>query len=269
MRLKLLIPAVILPLIGGSCMSAGEAHPNGPDTDKRPWVTRTFPVEGSYNNLLLTLTIPEPRPDGTFDGETLFDPMKGKPFKSWDPEINPSFFHVRYPFRGHFWQGIFGSVFIGIEVVKRAKKLEFDPRFQAKPDPMVTEGARVWNELIRHPWKQTGDICSFWEHWGDYQNQLQTKTNHPENRHISTQPQVVLINGIECLRIIESHGSAPRAQEMYYFLLESDCQVQLTIQLVDNSDRPGLAKSDWRPRAEALAARIIESLKVRVEPRRG
>lgn len=266
MKSRFLLSAfMILSVLGGAIMGAKEAHPKGPDTDRRPWVTRIFQIEGHTHAMHLSIEMPEPRPDGSFDGETMFDPMQGRIYTVWYSDINSLVFNVDYPFRGHFWQGIFGSVDIRVEVVKRERHLEFDPRFEHKPIPSIIEGSRNWNGLIQRPWDSLEDVRRFWEEWNAYTNAEQIKSNRPEGRQISAPPVILNLNGTFCVQIIESKGRNIRDVRKQYFLLEPDSQVELSVELTDNSDRPGLTASDWRPRAEAIADKILQGVKVRIE----
>lgn len=268
MRRNLLMPAVML-LFGGMPMGARDAHPKGPDTDKRPWVTRTFQIAGNHSTMYLTMSYPEPRPDGSIDGEVAYGFTHGDRYNAWEPGGNPILYRVSYPFQGHFWQGDFGDVGFHIELVKREKQLEFDPKLMSRPVPLVAQNARTWNALIEKPWDSISVVQKFWSSWGSYTNEVQL-AERPENRSASDPPLVLDSFGSPCVQVLEQRGEGrPKDIRRYYFLFEPDYQIELNIELVDGSDRPGLTKSDWRPRAEAIADKILQSVKVRVEPMAG
>ncbi len=274
MRPSRLVPAVILSLLGGAPMGAREAHPRGPDTDKRPWVTRTFQIEGNHSRLYLTMSFPEPRPDGSFDGETAFGLKDGEKYNAWEPGRNPTIYLVRYPFTGHFWQGIFGDVGFHIELVKRSPYTEQEladraraRKVQVHPYPQGDADDLQWNALQQKPWDSKEDVLKLWQASVHMSNQDQRVSNAPEDRQLSDAPVIRTDFGTPCVQVLRTRSEGgPKDDRQYYFLFEPDYQIQLTIELVDNSDRPGLTKSDWRPRAEAIADKILQSVKVRVEP---
>lgn len=272
-----LVPAVILSLLGGLPMAAREAHPKGPDTDKRPWVTRTFQIVGNHSTMYLTMSYPEPRPDGSVDGEVAYGFTDGDKYNAWEPGRNPIVYHVSYPFRGHFWQGVFGDVEFHLELARRTPYTDQEladraraRKVQVHPYPQGDADDLRWNALMQKPWDSIDDVLHLWQESVRMGNQDQHASNAPEDRQLGDMPVVRTDFGVPCVQILRTRSEGgPKDDRQYYFLFEPDYQIELNIELVDGSDRPGLAKSDWRPRAEAIADKILQSVKVRVEPMSG
>jgi hypothetical protein len=95
-----------------------------------------------------------------------------------------------------------------------------------------------------------------------------TKNGPFETRQLWRDPFLSQLNGIPCVQQYVSNGKNLNAEWHYYFLFEDDYALEVIIQMVDNSTRPGLTQSDWRPRAEAFGTKLLSTVKVRVEPQR-
>ncbi len=208
-------------------MFAGQAHPSGPE--KRPFAERTITVQGNTKDCVLTLGYPKP--------DDIVDWAPKGSYSAMDPWRIP--LTLVYEYRGHFWQGVFGGVLFTVKI--NARKEASKPWTDLES---LLEGVRI--QRIAH-------------------NQA-TKNNHPENRQEWMEPVQAQLNGIPCVQQYIYWGNDPKGYWLYYFPFEEDHALELEVRMVDNSNRPGLTQSDWRPRAEEFAKRLLSTVKVRVEP---
>lgn len=216
---------------------AGGVHPKGPED--RPETTRVFQIVGSHSILHLTMTFPELRPDGSLDEEWVLDRTIRDRFNAWEPGIFPHVFTARFPYVGRFWQGVFGSVGFSIRIWRKDERCKEWSTLQSLHEYRVQETLE-----------------------GNQKQML----NNPSERYLRSNPEISTLNGFSYVYQTQNAGSHLKDTQYMYFLFESDCHVELELNLVDNSNRPGLTKSDWRPRAEAVMTDILRSVKVRVEP---
>lgn len=209
-------------------MLAGQAHPNGPE--KRPVAERTIRIQGKTQDCVLTLAYPKP--------DDIVDWAPKGSYNATDPYPIP--LTLVYEYRGHFWQGVFGGVTVEIKI--NSRKPDSPPW---KDLESLLEGIRIQRVAHNHA----------------------TKNNPPESRQEWMEPTLTQLNGFPCVQQYVFKGKNPKGEWHYYFPLGEDHAVELMIWLVDNSDRPGLTQSDWRPRAEAFANRLLSTVRVRMEPK--
>lgn len=141
---------------------------------------------------------------------------------------------LRYEYNGFFWQGRFGTVKLLIEFEKR------------KP------GLPPWNgydQLLA--W-----VTAFAQDW-----------NSKPGDAIWDAPRKIEVNGVPCILLSGRIEGRPDEVRRYYFPFEEDYALLLRLDLVDNSDRPGLTKSNWRPRAESFREQLLSTVRVEVKPK--
>jgi hypothetical protein len=212
---------------------AGPAHPSGPEG--RPFIERTIRIQGKTQNVFLSLAHPKTDPIGTTNGTLDFAPDG-----FIDAATNrPRFLMLRFSYQGFFWQGVFGSV--GLDVVIRTRK----------PDTAS--------------WKTLDDLMQ-WRRSTQLESNEASKNESSKSRQEYSDPVISELNGTPCVQQYLSHGEEKNAESRHYFPIDEDHAVEVTIKLVDNSDRPGLTESDWRPCAEAFAAKLLATVRVRTGP---
>jgi hypothetical protein len=141
---------------------------------------------------------------------------------------------LRYEYSGFFWQGRFGTVKLLLEVAHRTPGAQPWKGYDGLP-AWVTEFAKDWNSRL-------GDAV--WEN-----------------------PSKVEVNGVPCILLSGRIEGRPDEVRRYYFPFEEDYALLLRLDLVDNSNRPGLTKSNWRPRAEAFREQLLSTVRVEVKPK--
>jgi hypothetical protein len=205
---------------------AGEAHPNGPED--RPFAERTIQTQGKARNIFLTLAFPKP--------DHIVDWAPNGFYSAADPFPYP--LTLTFDYTGYFWQGVFGRVGFDVKINKR------------KPDLMPWTDLESLLQDIR---------IQMLDH------NLVTKNDTSENHRKWEEPSLSQLNGIPCVQQYVSKGNHSNAERHYYFLFEDDYALEVIIEMVDNSTRPGLTQSDWRPRAEAFGTKLLSTVKVRIE----
>ncbi len=147
----------------------------------------------------------------------------------------PSVLYLGFEYNGFFWQGRFGKVGFRIELVRR------------QPDTPVWKDMDALLAWVR------ADALSRNARSGD---------------RVWNEPTVSLLNGVPSIRLdadyIKGH---PKDVRRFYFPFEEDFALEITVDLVDNSNRPGLTKSNWRPRAEDFREKLLSTIKVSVSPK--
>jgi hypothetical protein len=242
-RLLSSIPALIF--VGATMPPlAAQAHPTGPE--KRPFTERTVRIQGKVMDCVLTIIYPKPDDIVDWTQNNYYDVTNNYPV----PLL------LDYEYRGHFWQGVFGSVTLEIKIIAR------------KPD--------------LPPWKDLDSLLTGIRIKTKERNEKANKSNelgkklHPQSHRDQEwlDPLLSQVNGVPCIQQnVRGNFTKDAKDECYYtFLFEEDFALQVGIRLADNSDRPGfwgggskLTSSDWRPRAEGFAKRLLSAVKVRVE----
>lgn len=210
---------------------AGQAHPRGPEN--RPFAERTVIIYGDTRDCVLSLGYPQPDGDivdWTSNGH--YDAVRAKP--------GLPMLMFDYEYRGHFWQGDFGDVSVTIETI--ARKPDYPPW---KDLESLLQGIRLQNV-----------IC----------NEV-AKHDRSDVREERLEPFVSELNGIPCVRQYVSWGYDPQGKWLYYFPIDEDHALILFVEFVDNKI-PGQPPSDWRPRAEAFANRLLATVQVHWKPRK-
>ena len=207
-------------------MFAGQAHPNGPEN--RPFVERTIRIQDKAQDCVFSLAYPKP--------DDIVDWAPKGLYNAADPYPTP--LTLVYQYRGYFWQGVFGGVTLELKINSR------------KPDQPKWEGLESLLEGVRIQRIAHNKV---------------TKNNPPESRQEWMEPVLSQLNGVQCVQQYVYKGSNPKGEWHYYFPLGDDHAVELIMWLVDNSNRPGLTKSDWQPRAEAFANRLLSTVRIRME----
>jgi hypothetical protein len=220
-------------------MFAGQAHPNGPE--KRPASERTIRVQGKGQDFILSLVYPKPDDtvDWTLNG--VYDVAK--------PHATIVLIHFDY--KGFFWQGVFGGVTLELKILAR------------KP------GSIPWRDLeslldgIRIKTNERNERAKNSNELG---RKLQPASHHDQEW---MEPVISQLNGVSCVKQFVRGNKVREAKDecYYYFPFEEDCALMLGVVLVDNSERPGLTQSDWRPRAEGFANELLSKARVRIESR--
>lgn len=205
---------------------AGQAHPNGPEN--RPFAERTIAIQGKTR--ICTLTFGHPKPDDIVDWTSNghYDATRA----------HATMLDLTYEYRGHFWQGVFGSVVLSMRT--NVRKPDSPPWNDLQS---ILEGVRI--QRLAH--------------------NRATKNNHPDGRQEWLEPILSKLNGIPCIKQYVYWGNDPKGEWLYYFPIDEDHVLELSIWLVDNGNRPGLTQSDWRPRAEAFANHLLSTVRVSVE----
>lgn len=206
---------------------AGEAHPSGPEG--RPFSERTVRIQGKTNDILLTLSFPKPDEivDWTVDGS----------YNAADRFPRP--LTLRFEYKGHFWQGTFGSV--GLDVKIDSRKQDSTPW---KDLETLLQSVRL--RQIAHNQATKGEVS--------------------RSREELMEPFLSQLNGNPCVQQYVQIGVNPKEEARYYFLLDDDHALEVVLLFVDNSDRPGLTKSDWRPRAVGFSNQLLSRVKVVTTP---
>jgi len=96
----------------------------------------------------------------------------------------------------------------------------------------------------------------------DFNNKNKNDTSMSRQQWLD--PIVVTLNGTPCIEEYVKIGDDPRGRLIYYFLFSNDRAIEIDLSLIDNSTRPGLPRSDWRPRAEALVDKLKEKIRFEV-----
>ncbi|MFN8988357.1 MAG: hypothetical protein ACK5VR_18845 [Burkholderiales bacterium] len=210
---------------------AGVANPRGPEG--RPVTERTFRIVGNTHDALVTLAYPTPTDiiDRVVDGKyTLVSDVQ-------------SALNLWFEYQGFFWQGTFGTV--GLAVSRKRRQA-------AMP-----------------PWADLGAVVAWLKKDADAHNLSQTQMflGQLENRMVWTEPLVASLNGVPCIRQeIRRGNNRSNDSWVYSFLVDQDNLVEVDVRMTDNSDRPGLAKSNWHPRAVAFREKLLSAIKVNVVP---
>lgn len=223
MKYKALISSILILFGGGICAQAfGKAHPSG--FENRKFFEKRFVIQGEQKSLGVEFL--HPKPTDSFDLLRANSKVNGKPY--WTP------LSLHFEYRGLFWQGTFGAAVISFDLIKRSSdELPWVGLAELLSSlKRRTEKKRTWSR---------DDISSSKQHWSE--------------------PAVVDLNGMQCIRQ-DRFGSGVSTQTNFYFLFENNYAMNVRVELVDNSNRPGLPSSDWFPRAQGLANEIIATLKV-------
>jgi hypothetical protein len=215
---------------------ASPAHPNGPE--ERTFTERTIRILGKKEDIVLTFAYPQP--------DDVVDWTQGGSYNASTPFPFP--LALRFEYKGYFWQGVFGTVGFDVKINRR------------KPDS-YNKGQQ---ETM--PWRDIDALLQGIRAQAIAHNQA-TKNERLENRQEWMEPYLSQLNGIPCIQQYVQLGNHPKERTHYYFPFEEDHALEVIIRLVDNSDRPGLTNSDWRPRAEAFANRLLSTVKVSVKPK--
>jgi len=202
---------------------ASGAHPRGPqDLD---FSERVLIINGKDKGISLTLAFPKPDEivDWTVGGEV---------------DANETFSRaltLRFRYKGYFWQGVFGTVGLDVNIKSRKGELE--------------------------PWKNFNNLLDSVSLNQRVRNQA-TFNENSKSRREWKDPFLSQLNGTKCVQQYVQVGYQAKDEIHYYFLLDDDHALEIVFLLVDNSDRPGLGPSDWRPRAEEFLNRLLSEIKV-------
>lgn len=202
---------------------AGQAHPSGPES--RPFSERTIVIQDGATNFIMKFGYPKP--------DNIVDWTTQDRYKASDSYSVPLVLH--YDYRGHFWQGILGGV--TFEVIIKTRK----------------NNMKSWSDINSLLYEITNER---------EKNNIITKGNRAEDRQEWMEPVKSDLNGVPCIRQYVFWGNDPKGEWHYYFPFDENHAIELKIALVDNSDRPGAPRSDWRSRAEAFANRLLSTVYV-------
>ncbi|MEJ2368030.1 MAG: hypothetical protein P8Z49_06715 [Acidobacteriota bacterium] len=193
----------------------GEAHPRGPEGRRFHKYTLVF--RGNGQNCILTLSSPKP--------DDMADRVHGsyRVNDGWD-----SPFGLFYDYRGHFWQGDFGSFDVVVCIV---------PRPSASP-----------------PWKDMESLLKG--------IRLKSAEDNKVASGQRTRPTLTTLNGVSCVHQYVKRGADPKADWLYIFPIDENHAIELSCKFVRNKIPGQPDKSDWRPRAEELARKILATVKV-------
>jgi len=213
---------------------AGVANPRGPEG--RPVTERTFRIVGNTHDALVTLAYPTPTDiiDRVVDGKyTLVSDVQ-------------SALNLWFEYQGFFWQGTFGTV--GLAVSRK--------RRQAAMPPWTN--LNVLNAWLRDRTAERNIVVI---------TEFTKLPLDPNSRTEWTEPLVASLNGVPCIRQeIRRGNNRSNDSWVYSFLVDQDNLVEVDVRMTDNSDRPGLAKSNWYPRAVAVREKLLSAIKVNVVP---
>lgn len=209
---------------------ANPAHPTGPED--RPFKERSITFYGDGRKAELTLAYPDP--------DQVIDRVNNAAVNVYGKHQTP--LSMNFNYSGHFWQGIFGRV--GVDV-----KLKVN-------DPNLPK----WNDI--------SDLFSELKLHQINRNKL-TENEVSKTRQEWLSPEIVQINGFPCIKQDVKIGGNSLGEIHYYFLFSPDRAIEVKFSLIDNSARPGLVTSDWRPRAEYFLNKLILSIRFRVEEKGG
>ncbi len=222
---------------GATPSIAGVANPSGPEG--RPVTERTFRIIGNTHDALVSLAYPTPTDiiDRVVDGKyTLVSDIQ-------------SALHLSFGYQGFFWQGRFGTVSLAISRKRR----------QAAMPPWTT--LDVLNVWLRERTAERNIVVI---------TEFTKLPIDPDHRTDWTEPLIASLNGVPCIRQ-EMRRGVNRANDswIYYFLVDEDNLVEIDVRTTDNSDRPGLAKSNWYPRAVAFREKLLSTIDVKVVAKTG
>ena len=206
--------------------NADPYHPKGPE-DKR-FHERSIEFRGEGRRATMTLAYPEP--------DEIVDWVRDGVFDVYGPYRPP--LTLNFNFSGRFWQGVFGRVGLDIDLLR--KKL----------------GTPEWNDLP--------DLLSALRIQQAQANGI-TMNDTSNSRQKWLAPEMIVLNGIPCIRESVVVGNNPGGTIRYYLLFDKNIAIELDFSLIDNSDREGLPKSDWRPRAEQFLTRLVSTITFRLE----
>lgn len=226
-----------------------DAHPNGPE--KRPFSERTLVLRGQTHQAILSFAHPAPEDSVDWTDRGLF--WVGHTRNPTPPWI----YWAGFDYKGWFWQGRFGSV--GISVILDARQPHEAP--WSSPEIFfhtVQMRTKDWNNENKLKLEQTQRMVNVGE--------LPKTTKLSDSDQERTAPKWVEVNGVRWAFQYENSGTDPKDFRWYTFPIDADTAVKIRLKLTDNSHRPGLTKSDWRPRAEAFAQRLLSTIKIRIEP---
>ena len=202
---------------------AAQAHPSGPEG--RAFSDRTILIQGKEQELVVTFAYP--KPDEIVDWA---------PNGRYVASNYSAVLSLTFDYKGHFWQGIFGQI-------------GFDMIVKPRPPDAV-------------PWKDLNSLMmALRAHW--IARNEATKTERSETRQLWMEPFLSQLNGIPCVQEHVTAGNDPKGELHYYFLIDEDHALDIVVKMVDNSTRPGLPESDWRPRAEAFANKLLATVHIR------
>lgn len=206
---------------------AGQAHPSS--SENSPFNERTIRIHGEEKDLVLTFAYPKPDDivDWTTNGHYDASNTFGVPLT------------LVFEYRGHFWQGVFGNVIFDVKINTR------------RPDSM--------------PWKDM-DSLLLGVHSQQISHNKKTEGDHSESRQEWLDPFLSELNGAPCIQQYVKWGDDVKKEKVTYFSFDENHAIEIHVRLVDNSNRPGLTQSDWRPRAEAFASKLLSTVKVHLEP---
>lgn len=209
---------------------AGPAHPKGPEG--RSLVERTLRIHGVTKDCVLTLAYPK-------SDEPSLARVAGQDYWAFMPDARNDLplLILNYDFQGHFWQGVFGSTSFEVGIAQRNREAA--------------------------PWSNLESLQEHLDKQGLGYNLRQMK-NPPTTRGERQKTETVELNGTRWVIQREISGGDPDLF-YYYFPFEEDYALKIRIWHVDNSHRPGLPHSDWRPRSETFAKQLLATVKVRIE----
>jgi hypothetical protein len=149
----------------------------------------------------------------------------------------PSLLFLEFSYTGFFWQGRFGNVNFRTSILRRKSEA---PAWKDLNDLFT------WaRDDVRE--KNAGPVASPW-----------------------SEPKITALNAVPCITVraestIKNNASF---RERYIFPFEEDYALILEFNLTDNSDRPGLTKSNWQPRAEEFREKLLSTIEVKVVPKK-
>ena len=193
--------------------------------EDRPFTQRTLTFHGKTRDCMLTISYPKPDDLGDRVGNGYYVTEK------WD-----SPFGLHYEYRGRFSR-LFATLSFSLII---------DPRRPESP-----------------PWKDMESLLRGVQIERIARNE-KTKNNPLEMRQQWQEPSKSELNGIPCIKQYVYRGDDPQGECLYYFLIDEDHALLISIYFVNNNT-PGTPESDWRPRAEAFAGRILETVRIRWE----
>jgi hypothetical protein len=201
---------------------ANPVHPA--DSEGKPFKERSIVFYGAGRQAVLILAYPDP--------DEIVDRIDSAGVDVYGKYQTPLGMNFNYPV--HFWQGIFGRV--GFDINIKGNK-SGSPSWDGLPDLLQTLRS---HQITR--------------------NEL-TKRESSESRQEWLMPEISELNGYPCVKQSVRVGNNPDGELHYYFLFDRDRAIEIKLSLVDNSTRPGLAVSDWRPRAEEFMTKLLSSVK--------
>ena len=218
-------------LFCGIACWAGASHPTGPDN--RPMIQKKVKIYDSRYCLLVQLTLPLPKSDGRIGGEYLIDNTINDTYALSDSR-NPIIYMVSYSYKGYFWQGVFGDIAVEISTL-HCNSAGCD-------------------------WKQRDKILVYWKQQIEKYNVDNINNGEADYRWL--QPTLESANNIEFVHLVEQSSSGVKIKQYYCIPVNSNLQVMIKFDLIDNSTRPGLVKGDWREGAVKLLNYITNSMQL-------